>query len=680
MMVNKKSIALSIVISVIIFIFYFHTLNYGWKFYDEELIFNETLLPIARNFNELLEIISNFGFRNYFEASNPFYSSISNLRCDPVCNGLALCIQFLFQKNFFYYHLFSLSLHIFNSIILFLLIRKFYINDNSNIYKEVISVILPILWALHPVNSETILLSTNWGGVLTCSMYIFTFYLSLTNKNEGFMDQIIVGLLLLISCFTVEYSVTLPFMVLFYTYTKSSNSYKKTIPLFITLLIFLIVFFLSKTSSNISLTFNDKDFPFLPLTFERIFWLSPQVIFNYISLIFFPINLSIDQTSVIHISKTLFSPYSIFCTLSTILLFVISACSFFTKNKTINSIGNLIIPFFIALLPFTHIISPIYNLGSERYLYLPTFFLIFSLSRIISGNNLKIASILLIITTLILSTRTYIRTLDWKDTQSLFSSSIETTRSPIVRSLRHKMIADSIKKDSPEEAKEIIKKVLLQTKNYFSSINENDSAPLVIKYYGLDNKTLKSKTAFLISLCESSLNKDNYKIEEFLTPQIRNLRVTDSLILNFYYPILFLTKRIDLAEEVLIKSLNQKKLNPILFLSLADVTEYKYKDLNKAEEYLRQSFSMFPFDSVTLYGLVRIYKIKNQPERFAYFSYLHGLRTHDIQSLQEAGIVYIIMRNKSKADLILHKLLYEYPSDDSTKEIELAYKKIFGGS
>ena len=88
---------------LIVFIFYAHTLNYEWKIYDENIIFQELVLPIPASFFEIFEYIKFFGLNHHFEASNPIYSSISNLRSDPFNFLINLFVLWMFQKNSFYY-------------------------------------------------------------------------------------------------------------------------------------------------------------------------------------------------------------------------------------------------------------------------------------------------------------------------------------------------------------------------------------------------------------------------------------------------------------------------------------------------------------------------------------------------------------------------------------------------
>ena len=62
-----------------VFIFYFHTLFYSIKAFDELIIFKESYLPIPLSFSEIPELISNLGLHQHVESNNMLYSNIFSL-------------------------------------------------------------------------------------------------------------------------------------------------------------------------------------------------------------------------------------------------------------------------------------------------------------------------------------------------------------------------------------------------------------------------------------------------------------------------------------------------------------------------------------------------------------------------------------------------------------------------
>ncbi len=121
---NKKDyIHLSCTL-LIVFLFYAHTIPYPFRDFDESIVFKELIFPVPQSLHELVEYGKQFGFKTYFESSNIFYSKIGNLRCTTINSFLSMFIQLLFQKRAWCYHLFSLSLHLVNSALLWLCLRR----------------------------------------------------------------------------------------------------------------------------------------------------------------------------------------------------------------------------------------------------------------------------------------------------------------------------------------------------------------------------------------------------------------------------------------------------------------------------------------------------------------------------------------------------------------------------
>ena len=655
-----------------------HTLGYPWKHFDEQIIYKETILPIPASFSQIFDFISNFGLNHYFEASNPFYTTISNLRSDPSNVLIMLFILWLFQKNVFLYHFLSLILHILNSCILFLTLNTVYCKnhpENSNKYKFITISILTLIWALNPLNTEAVLFATNWTALLTGFFLVLVFYLMI-NKRGNFL----VFFLFLIALFTCEYSITLPLTVFCYIYAQGvyfenlsiKNSIKisiqKIVPLIFAVIPFIIYFLVSETRGNLTSSTANS----FQLFFERVFWLAPQIFFHFLKLILFPIHLTIDQSDLVNISNTLFNPYSIICFLIFFTMIIFSLISAFNlRKKYCFYFFITFVPFFISLLPFLHIISPIYNLASERYLYIPLFFLIVGLSQIIfqitNSSSKKRTSIFVFIflVLVLLSSRSYLRMFDWKDSASLFNSALKEAKSDLIKGLRMQMLGGvlySYYSDQP--SKEAGRKFIIDggllledslQKLEIEKIKYQSNLPKIMKLYGLDPKTIQAKTAYLISFTKLGLERNTQGAYNIMKPHMEDLSVIDTQILDLYVGILFSLSKIDEAEKLLQYSLG-KKLSPTILLPLAEIYKNKYKDLSRTEIILKESFKYFPYDSGTLGSLKNFYLQTQNPYNYAYYSYLHGLRTHSKQSLEEALKVYKSLYNQKMSNKVLENL------------------------
>ena len=698
---------------LIVFALFQHTLDYAWKNYDEHILYEETILPIPENFSEIFEIIKNIGFNHYFESANPLYSNISNMRGSPIDVFTCLLFFYLFKTSAFKYHLFSLILHLLNTCLCFFILKKV-INDfikiqGAKISINILTMLLTLIWALHPTNVETILFATNFGALITYffSLAIFLYFLHSRDeflKNKLFRLSLSICLFIVYSFIILlnEYSILLPILIFLYeiiTYQYQNKKIPdlqflrstiiKLLPLLTGLCLFSAYFFFTPEIRNN----NISNFS---LTIQRIFWLSPQIFFHDLKLIILPLKLSLDQTTFVRLSNSLFGKYAIFCFMFMYIPLFLSLISIPFSTKRLGYFTAVIfLPFFISLLPFLHIISPIYNLTSERYLYLPTFFLIFGLTHLIANifaQYKKVNSIKLITCTLLFfltcgfGTRTFLRALDWKDSFTLLDKTSNLAPSSLYKGLREHMILRLLKSDDPKlkpmlndyyektsnSLEMALKELKIQEKFY------QKNTPPIVKYYGLDPKSLILKCVFLKALTESNYNGDSNKALEILLPQIKNLNLNSTLILDFTYKLFFNTGNIDKAEALLKKALKQNKPKPSLLVAISDLIEYKYKNYALSEKYLLNSFKYFPYDEATLFGLKRLYRNKGNAKEFAHYSYLFGLRTHDKTSYKEACAIYIAIHEEVKAKKILEKLLEKDPYGAGTSRLLANYREIFG--
>lgn len=696
----KKGIKIifCLVTILIVFGFYAHTLNYSWKHFDDNIIFEEAILPIPKSFSEILEYIKLFGLNHHFEASNPFYSNVVNIRSNSFNSLIVLIVYLFFQKSAFLYHTLSLFFHILNTAILFLLLNNFcssYVKNNSNLLFKIkypLISALTLFWALNPLNIESVLFATNWGALLSYSLCLFIFYIY-QKWSLLIVNHIIIFIFFLISLFNCEHIITFLAIIFFYLFIQKQPlkvALTKTSPLLLAFTIFILSFFISHIKDNLTPNSSNN----INLVLERVLWLSPQIFVHFIKLILVPFHLSIDQTAFVTLSKSLFEPYAIGCSVLMYASLIIAVICFFRRSYNLFLV--LFIPFFLALLPFLHIISPIYNLASERYLYFPLFFLTIGLAHIVFSVLSKqperkifnyVVIFLTVAITLTYSCRAYARTLDWKDSITLLDSAIKVAPNDLFKALRQETAASSIQYFSNDTDKSILytkesRKSLTKAFLKFKIDEElyENKSPAILKFYGLDPSTLLAKTMYLISFCDYSTNNDPEKAFQIFSPYLNNLTIMDTQILRFVYKILFQTKRIDEAEGLLLHNLKQNKISSTLLIALSDLSEYKYNDLKSAEKYLLTSHKYFPYEPATLFGLQRLYRNLNSAKEFAFYSYLLGLRNHDPIALKDAAYIYIRLREKDKAKTIIDKLLKYYPIDEKTLGIKLLYSQSFIGS
>ena len=679
---DKTSTVLLITI-LSVFVFYFHTLFYSIKAFDELTIFKESYLPIPLSFSEILELIFNLGLHQHVESSNMLYSNISSLRCNPFGNFLQLLVQFFFQKNPFYYHLYALFLHLINTAIVFLILNKsasLFLPEAGGKIKLLFISILTVLWSTHPANIESVLLVTNANITLSYGLSLLTFYLYLKfTSNQRSLDllkSVCLFTIFLSALLIAEFHFMLPFILLPYAiftarFIRDNRTRSVPVsisPVLLATIIYIALFLLSGTKVNIQTHSS------LNLIFERVFWLSPQILFHFIKLLFFPVKLSVDQTLLVKIADYVFDPYAIFCIAFILILLVLSVFSLFNAKGKFPFFFIIFFPFLLSLLPYSQILAPVYNLASERYLYFPSFILIFGISHLIffivskySNNKIIIYLISALILTIQLtySVRGYIRTLDWKDNVTLYGSAVNATENPLFKAYRRRSLTEKIFSQYPErEVNQRIQKLTIQNLKeaiilYKKKVKKlQASVPEIVKVYGLDPETLLAKSAYILAQCNFNLNNDPQSALKIIEPYTGNLPILDSSAITFYASLLYYTGREEQALSVLKEGYRLRPYSTRVILSLCDLIYIKYGDLKAIENYCLKAFKYFPYDSYTIYALANTYKLMNDHKKYAYFSYIFGLRNHSIEALQTAYNEYMFLNDKNNAKKVVNKISF----------------------
>ncbi len=642
-----------------IFLFYFRTVFYEVKAFDEIIPLKEAYLPTCNSFSEMFELISLLGLKQHFEASNTFYSHITSLRCNPIGNFLQMFIQVLFRKNPVNYHLYGLFLHIINSILVFLILNKIsslYFKFGIDAKKLIVTSLFTFLWATHPANIESVLLLSNANIILSYMFCFIATYFFLEGKN--FLLYCIPYTL---SLFVAEFNFFLPMVLFLMSYfIKGSikQSLKSCMPLFLVTLLYAFLFIFSKTSVNLQVNTS------LQSILERIFWFSPQILFHLIKLTFLPIKLSIDQAALVQLGKTLLDPYAIFCILFILIVFLGSLLDLFKAKTRPPFLFFTSTLFLLSLLPFSHLLAPFYNLASERYLYYPTFALILGLSffayhiMIKDEKNKNVVLVLVILLTVIYSSRAFIRTLDWKDSFTLYDSAINVSGSNLYKGFRYKGLVsqDEVFSNMPHRA--VSEKYQLSAVDYLKkSLNElkdqkeiyKSSTPEVLKDYGLDPESLYLKAGYLYAHSVYTLHRDPNEALGIMKPFMENLKLQDNSAAAFYAALLYYDKKYDEAEKILREALTFMPYSKKIIFPFCEIIMFRKGYTKEVDELLNRAFIYFPYDSLAILEMLKYTLAQKDYEKYAFFSYIYGLRAHSIDDLINAKNVYERLGKKDMA-------------------------------
>lgn len=662
------------------------TLNRPWLTYDERIIYDSIYFIIPSSFSEIFELIEKFSGQFNIISSNSYYSSNYLIRTCPLSLVLNLFAGFFLGKNAFLFHSLNLILHLFNTC-LFFFILKYLLQTSNSLNKKWSNFLLTlstITWAIHPIMVESVLLSTNFGATLSYSFF-FSFLLDfLVNreKNNSLIRGFLIPVIFLIPMLANEYIVALPFILFIISLYESfknhpfkkafNNSLSETKSYFFGLILYLI-FYSVFSSYRVISPINENQ---LVVFIERIFWLAPQIFIHFLKLVFYPAILSTDQTSFVHLGKTLFSPYAILCIVIFASWLFIPLYVFLTKKK-ISKIFLLSWTFFFSLLPFLHILTQSYLLAAERYLYIPLALLIFGIFKIlldkIENKKIFISSLLILtIISLACFTRSYFRTLDWKDNYSFITSTYNSTTSPLLKAIKLNLLSETIDIIDPKQISllkdyydEILKLLNKSTKeNLALKAKFQDSLPAVIKAYGLDYESALAKTASIEATLRCFQLKEDHRIGiELLQPYINKPELLDPRIFQIYSSWLIQDKEIAKAKNTLLKANSTYPyVSPILTL-LFDITKQYENNRKDAEKYLKEALKFYPFDTSILVRAVTFYEEQGNYFLVGRYSYLYGLLTHSKVAYDKALLNYSEVGAIRDGRITVNKLLKLAPND-----------------
>lgn len=656
----------------ITFLVYSFSLFRPWQPFDERLFYSESLMPIPMSFMEIPEVINAFVLNYHIESMNSFFSNFMTIRSNPIATVLNVIFSFFFKKNALLWHIFQLSIHLINVSLVWFILKK-------TMQSNFIVSLFTLLWALHPVNTEAVLLVTNWNTILTytfCLGFIL-FEINKISKMAAGFTPAITAILFCLTMFVNEYGYSLPLIVFFLTFSlifKQSNSLKKSVsyaarcslPYLMGLFLYFSLSLFRVVPPSVNLTSNINSLYFF---IERNLWLSPQLFVHLLKLLFFPASLSTYQSNLTQLGNTLFDPYAIFCagfylfflTLPVILFFVL-------RKKDYSFLFPMIYAFYFALFPNLHVLLPTYCLSADRYLYLPSVFLVlllFQFSCLI--KNLKPLIIICACILICLTTRTFFRLYEWNNPLSLYKSAINLDKNPLYKGQKLIVLADYVGalgnrqlfENSLKESLVLLSESLNQNKE---NIKKYPSQPVTLKIYGLDYESLLLKTTYAITTIKNdNLQESPTETLSFYEPYIKdklNFAGINPIVL--YGEILLKANEIEKAKNVLTEGLKKYPYSGDLLYMLCDLYLNHENDLKNGYEVLQKAYTIFPNQQRFLTLLYKYYEKTNDIENQAKFLYLTGLREHNKEAYQKAAQLYLNINNEALAKKALKKCIELY--------------------
>jgi tetratricopeptide (TPR) repeat protein len=319
-------------------------------------------------------------------------------------------IYALVQNQPFYYHLIQICLHITITCLIYLLYTKF--------FNKGLSLILSLVFLVHPINFESV------GFIGATQSELFTLFgliaLLLSEKVKALRSVLVIGFFLLIALLAKEVAIAFLFLALLWQilYKKEKAKLFIVLDAGVILSYSIIRFglanvFLEKTTDNLI----DR----LSL-WERVLNI-PAIVWYYLKTLFFPKDLAILQQWTV--TKLTPANFYIPLLLDTIcfIIFIVFSLYIFKRRKGFIKTYIFFAFWFFSGIVFLLQIFPLDQTVADRWFYFPLigflgligiFFESFRIKIKVTWT-LSIVSIILIL----LSTRTIIRSFDWRNELTL---------------------------------------------------------------------------------------------------------------------------------------------------------------------------------------------------------------------------------------------------------------------
>jgi len=311
------------------------------------------------------------------------------------------------------YHLDNLLLHLLNCIFLYFICINLFRNNR-------ISLIVVLLFAVSPVNVQTVAYAAERRGLLMAFFYFLSLLYYIKHiDNKNYKKYFLSLLLFVLSMFSNGRAIPLVLCLLLINYFKGKKlSEKKVIIEIIPFLLISIFFGIVNIYAQKETGYSYKMDGF---SFIDYIFIAGGSYFQYIINLLLPFNLTSGYPYPEKINGFLPFYYYIYTFLSA---YVLAVFLYFIKKK--NRIIVFAITFYtINIILLLRLFSPLTeNVMEDHYAYIPSIGVFILVSFVIDCFYVKLKKAIIIIALIIIPTLvflTYQRTVIWQNSMSLFN-------------------------------------------------------------------------------------------------------------------------------------------------------------------------------------------------------------------------------------------------------------------
>jgi len=455
------------------FCLYFLSLFNEFVWDDEEQVVNNTVIQSISDIPYLF-LGSTFNTGGTGSLTGVYYKPLMS-----VCFSL---IYAIFKLNPFFYHLFQVSLHIFNSVLVFLVASRLFIKylNNNNKYFKYFSCVFALIFLIHPINVEAVVYVSALQDVLFLFFGMLSLFVILYKneikrielfKNINFL--LISTFLIFLSLLSKETGVLFIVINFFYIVLFEKKYIKKYI--FYLTVMFGLYLFLRLVIAGIRFSKNNV-VPIMNAPLEERLITLPKILFFYIKTFFYPKYLFISQHWIV--SQVTFNDFYIPLMLVSLffsILFLYCYILWKKKRKELKLFFFFLIWFLVGISLHMQIF-PLDMTVAERWFYFPIIGLLGMILCILIRNlnfrNKKIRSlnlIFLLSISSILFYRSLMRSIDWGNGFSLFNNDQKLNSRAF--DLENNLGVEYFRKGNFEEAKIHFRKSTELASNWWTNWN-----------------------------------------------------------------------------------------------------------------------------------------------------------------------------------------------------------------
>lgn len=400
--VSDKTILLFVVLVSLslTYIIYFDSIFYGESNYDDHVYFK--YFDSLRDSGTIWpSILTDYVLANWHPVT------VLSLGLD----------YFISQGNTVHFHLVNILIHIFNSIIVYLIFYSLSKNHFA-------SILTAVLFIIHPLNVESVVWISERKGLLSAFFALLSVYYYIKYKNESFVRfKIIPVALFALSLLSKPTTASLPFVLVLLDVLLLNKSNKVDFyslycslkdKLYYFFVIMIVIYFAFEAQSDGEALRDINKVGVISRVETSI-----NNIFTYISKIFLPINLA---TFYPHPQKSI---YIILLYLIIVISWVYLILKFTHKSKIIIF---CLLFFFIQILPMSGVFQTGGHSVANRYTYLPAISLFFIVSFFIysiKNRNARYSLVITVILSLSLLSMSQVKI--WKNDLSMWENSVKNT-------------------------------------------------------------------------------------------------------------------------------------------------------------------------------------------------------------------------------------------------------------